>query len=137
MSGINNSKNKIFDKFRRKYVAQTPEEIVRQNFCNYLVSQLNYPTSSIANECVININQQLQRCDTVVYKNLEPAIIVEYKAPNIEISQSVFDQIIRYNSIIKAPYIVVCNGKNTYCCKINFEASNYEFITELPDYNSL
>jgi len=72
----------IFDILRRKYVALTPEEWVRQHFVHYLISEKKYPASLIANEASIKINSMKRRCDTVVYNNkLEPLMLIEYKSP--------------------------------------------------------
>ena len=81
--------NKIFDPYRRKYVAATPEEEVRQWFCSFLTKEKSFPMVAIANECTININGLSQRCDTIVYKQGNPVMLVEYKAPSVKISQDV------------------------------------------------
>lgn len=128
----------IFDILRRKYVALTPEEWVRQHFVHYLISEKNYPASLIANEASIKINSMKRRCDTVVYNNkLEPLMLIEYKNPNIKISQQVFDQIARYNLIFRVTYLVVSNGLSHYCCKVDFEHQSYHYLSEIPDYTAL
>lgn len=72
---------KIFDPYRRKYVAATPEEKVRQWFCAYLTSEKQYPTVAIANECTLNINGLQQRCDTIVYKKESLVSLSNTKLP--------------------------------------------------------
>ena len=92
-----NGKNVIFDVIRRRYVALTPEEWVRQHFVHFLIVHKGYPSSLMANEVLLNLNGTKKRCDTVLYKrDLSARMIVEYKAPHIEITQAVFDQITRY-----------------------------------------
>ena len=79
-----------------------------------------------------------RRCDTLVsdrYGN--PLVIVEYKAPNVEITQKVFDQIVRYNFVLKAKYLIVSNGLSHYCCSINYDRGNYCFLKEIPVYSDL
>ena len=89
-----NGKNVIFDVIRRRYVALTPEEWVRQHFVHFLIVHKGYPSSLMANEVLLNLNGTKKRCDTVLYKrDLSARMIVEYKAPHIEITQAVFDQI--------------------------------------------
>ena len=90
---------RIFDPLRNRFVALTPEEWVRQHFTAYLVNHLGYPVGLMANEVSLTFNNTPRRCDTVLFRRqtLEPVLIVEYKAPHIEITQQVFNQIARYN----------------------------------------
>ncbi len=98
---------KVFDSLRGKYVNLTPEEYVRQHFVAYLGGELHYPASLMANEVSIRLNDTAKRCDTVVYDaSGRPFMIVEYKAPGVRITQSVFDQIVRYNMRLHARYLV-------------------------------
>ena len=93
---VQNGKNVIFDPLRRKFVALTPEEWVRQHFVNLLTEIKGYPKGLLANEVQLNLNGTKKRCDTVLFdKNLQARMIVEYKAPHVEITQNVFDQITR------------------------------------------
>ena len=78
----------IFDKVRKKHVALTPEEWVRQHFVNYLITAKHYPIETISNEVAIKLHNTSKRCDTVIFNTmLEPFIIAEYKAPHIEIHE--------------------------------------------------
>ena len=123
----------IFDPLRRKYVALTPEEWVRQHFVYYLVSEKKYPASLIANEAGIKLNSLTRRCDTVVYnKELQPVMIVEYKEPRVAITREVFDQVVRYNSVLKVRFIVVSNGLKHFCCQMDYEQMSYKYLTEIP-----
>ena len=116
-----NGRTIIFDELRRKYVTLTPEEWVRQHFVHYLITFKKYPQGLIANEVSLTLNDTTKRCDTVVYdRQARPRIIVEYKAPHIEITQTVFDQITRYNMVLKVDYLIVSNGLNHYCCHIDY-----------------
>ena len=128
----------IFDDIRKKYVALTPEEWVRQNFIHYLISDKNYPKSLIANEISIKLNNTVKRCDSVIYDRLlNPLVIVEYKAPEVEITQAVFDQISRYNIVFKVPFLIVSNGLSHYCCHIDYNLNKSTFLTEIPLYESI
>ena len=64
-------------------------------------------------------------------------MIVEYKAPSINITQKVFDQIVRYNMVLKAHYLIVSNGLEHYCCQIDYDNNNYRFLETIPCYNEL
>lgn len=128
-------KHKIYDIVRKKYVALTPEEWVRQHFVNYLVSKKRYPLEIIANEVQIKLHNTLKRCDTVVYnKYLEPIMIIEYKAPSLELTTNVFDQVLRYNMALRVRYLVVTNGIKQICCDINYSTQQYNFLSEVPDF---
>ncbi|MBQ4293967.1 MAG: type I restriction enzyme HsdR N-terminal domain-containing protein, partial [Prevotella sp.] len=103
---VRSGKRMIFDMLRRKYVALTPEEWVRQHFVNFLVSHRGYPASMLANEVELVIGQKRLRCDTVLYGlRAEPRMIVEYKAPGINVTQKVFDQVAAYNMLLHVDYL--------------------------------
>lgn len=129
---------KVFDSLRKKYVVLTPEENVRQHFVNWLTNHLHYPASLMANEIGIELNGTKRRCDTVVFgSDGLPMMIVEYKAPSVNITQKVFDQIVRYNMVLHARYLIVSNGIRHYCCVIDYAGNTYHFIPEIPDYKQL
>lgn len=135
------SRNRIvvFDPLRHKSVVLTPEEWVRQHFVAHLVADLGYPPSLVANEVGINLNGLRRRCDTVVWHaaTASPLMIVEYKAPSVVISRRVFDQIVRYNMALRAPYLIVSNGLTHYCCRVDCNSGSYAFLLEIPPYGSL
>lgn len=131
-------KRYIFDTLRKKYVALTPEEWVRQHFTHYLLAYKGYPQGLLANEIQINLNGTRKRCDTVLYRrDLSALMIVEYKAPSVEITQAVFDQITRYNMVLRVKYLIVTNGLQHYCCRIDYRTQTYTFLPSIPDYPSL
>ncbi len=133
-----NGRNLIFDVLRGKYVALTPEEWVRQNFVQYLINYKNYSRSLMNNEIPLRLNGTSKRCDTVVFSNTAvPKMIIEYKAPEIKITQKVFNQITRYNMVLKVDYLVVSNGLNHYCCKMDYENQGYIFLEDVPDFSVL
>ena len=125
----------ILDFLRRRYVALTPEEWVRQNFTHFLVEHKGYPKALLANEIQLSIGDKRLRCDTLLYnKEMQPLMIIEYKAPHIQIQQKTFDQIVAYNLLLHADYLVVSNGLQHYCCQMEYEQHSYRFLTEIPDY---
>jgi hypothetical protein len=132
-----NSRGKfdIFDLSRKKYVALTPEEWVRQNFIRFLIEEKNYPSSLIAVEKKIIVNKLTKRFDAVVYDNNgSPAMLLEFKAPDILITQKVFEQISIYNQILKVKYLIVSNGLKHYCCKVLFETKTITFLKDIPNF---
>lgn len=135
ISSNDNGSLKVFDAIRKKYVVLTPEEWVRQNFVHWMVECKGYPLSLIANETEINLNGTKKRCDTVIYgRDCNPLIILEFKAPGVEITQNTFDQIVRYNMALKAKYLIVSNGLKSFCCVLDYVRNSYNFIPVIPDY---
>lgn len=129
---------KVFDPLRKKYVVMTPEEHVRQHFTAWLRNDLHYPASIMANEIGIDVNGTRKRCDTVVFNpNGSPLMILEFKAPDVNVTQDTFDQIVRYNMALQARYLVVSNGLKHYCCVIDYKSGSFQFIPEIPDYLSI
>jgi hypothetical protein len=132
------AKKMIFDVIRRKYVALTPEEWVRQHFVHYLIDQLGYPKELLANEVEVTLNGTSKRCDTVLYdRDLKARMIVEYKATDIPITQKVFNQIMRYNMVLKVDYLIVSNGIEHYCCKMDYDQNSYTFLPQIPRFEKL
>lgn len=128
-------KPRIWDPLRGKYVALTPEEYVRRRFTAWLASTLHYPESLMANEVSIDLNGLRRRADTLVADRCgNPFMVVEYKAPHVPLTQAVFDQAVRYNMVFGAPYLVVTNGLNHYCCRMDRERETYHFIPQIPDW---
>ena len=131
-------KTYVWDPIRRKYVSLTPEEWVRQHFVNFLITQNNYPQERLANEVSIKLNTLSKRCDTVIYNAfLEPLMIIEYKAPFIELTRAVFDQIARYNQVLHVPCLTVSNGIQHICCRIDYGQQTYSFLKNIPTYEEL
>ncbi len=130
-----NSENKvlIFDEIRKKFVVLTPEEWVRQHVVKFLLEEKKYPKSYINVEKNIKINGLTKRYDIVIF-NPDGSIflLVECKAPEVSITQNVFDQIARYNLKLNAQYLMVTNGLNNYFCQMDFENEKYIFLKELP-----
>ncbi len=131
-------KSFIFDSLRKKFVRLTPEEWVRQNFVQFLISEKKYSSALIAVEAGVKVNNNPQRADLVVYdRSGKPALVAEFKAPEIKISQQTFDQIVRYNMQLKVPFLIVSNGLEHYCCRINYDDSLYIFLPEIPEFSAL
>ena len=133
-----NGRRQIFDMLRRRWVALTPEEWVRQHFVHFLTDYKGYPKGLLQNEVELTLGEKRLRCDTLLYnRQLVPRMIVEYKSPSVEITQRVFDQITAYNTLLKVDYLVVSNGLTHFCCRIDHEKREYSFLRNIPDYSEL
>ena len=136
--GEKDGKHTIFDFLRRKYVALTPEEWVRQHFTHYLIAQKGYTKGLMGNEVELHIGDKRLRCDTILYnKQGQPQMIIEYKAPTIQIQQKTFDQISVYNLLLHVDYLIVSNGLQQYFCKMDYNNQKYLFLQDIPDYENL
>ncbi len=132
------SKRQIFDTIRKKFVALTPEEWVRQNFIRYLVEEKQYPVSLIAIEKGLLVERRTKRTDIVIYnRSGNPVVIVECKAPEVKITPDVFDQIVRYNITLNANYLIVTNGLEHFCCLLSYTDNSYSFLKDIPEYSIL
>lgn len=127
---------KVFDPLRRKYVALTPEEYVRQHFIAWMTDYLGYPASLMNNEVSLSLNNTKRRCDTIVFhSDGSPLMIIEYKAPTVAITQKVFDQIARYNMVLNSRYLIVSNGLRHFCCRMDYEKDSYAFLPQIPSWS--
>ena len=114
------------------------EEWVRQHFVHFLIEQKGYPKGLLANEVEQKIGDKKLRCDTLLYnKELRPRMIIEYKAPEIAITQRVFNQITVYNFLLHVDYLIVSNGRQHYCCRMDYEKGEYTFLQDIPHYTEL
>lgn len=128
----------IFDPVRQKYVRLTPEEWVRQHFVQYLVQEQGVPQALVAVETGFVYQGMQRRADVVVYdRQGRPLMMVECKAPEVEVGQDVFDQVARYNKVVQARYLVVTNGLVHYCCALDRARHTYRFLEALPRYEAL
>ena len=126
---------RIFDGIRGKYVALTPEEWVRQHFVHFLIEHKHVPAGLISLERTIAVNTMSRRPDILIYdRKGVPVMIIECKAPEIKVSQAAFDQVARYNAAMRVPYLVVTNGLDHYCCRMEFMKNSYTFLEEIPEY---
>ena len=119
-------------------ICGTPEEWVRQHFVHYLIEHKGYPQALMANEIQLAIGNKKLRCDSVLYdRSLKPRMIIEYKAPTVNITQKVFDQITIYNMLLHVDYLVVSNGIKHYCCRMDYENQKYLFLDDIPNYQEI
>ncbi len=128
----------VFDSLRRRFVRLTPEEWVRQHFTTYLIREKGYPAGLLGNEVSLTLNGMARRCDSVLYGlDGQPRMIVEYKAPTVPLTQKVFDQIYRYNLVMRVEWLVISNGLQHVCCHLDIAAGTYEFVPQVPAYEDL
>ena len=135
---IVDGQQQIFDEVRRKYVALIPEEWVRQHFIKYLINDKGFPKGLFAIEHPLTINGVNHRADIVAFSsNGKPLVVVECKASDVAINQSVIQQISRYNILLKAPILILTNGLVHFCVRIDFENNHTLPLNSIPFYKDL
>lgn len=128
----------ILDAVRRKYVRLTPEEWVRQHLVRLLTEPLGYPIGLLAVEKKIEAAGGPRRADLVAYgRGQQPLLIAECKAPAVRLTQAVFDQVSRYNTVTLAPHLVVTNGHEHYCWTVDRDAGTFHFLDTIPPFRTL
>tara|TARA_B100001250_G_scaffold95534_1_gene79860 strand:+ start:867 stop:1313 length:447 start_codon:yes stop_codon:yes gene_type:complete len=135
---IKNKENKtlVFDSIRKKWLKLVPEEWVRLNCIEFLINEKKISRSLISVEKEFKLNNLKKRFDIVVFnKKGEIYLLVECKAPNVKISQSVFNQITKYNLVLKSKFLMISNGINHYFFVMNFKSQKIQFLKELPSYD--
>ena len=131
-------KELVFDPVRKQWVVLFPEEWVRQHVICFLREQKHYPVGLIAVEKGFTFQGKPWRADLIIHDNQgQPVLLVECKAPEVQIDQKVFDQVARYNQVIRAEYLYVTNGLQHFCSRIDWDNKSYEFITAVPAYTTI
>lgn len=105
------NKEYIYDIIRKKDVVLTPEEWVRQQLIHYLIEKKNYPASLFSVEKQLTIGTLKKRYDILIYKKDTPWLIIECKAEDEKLNAHTVQQILAYNSQLKASFLVLSNGR--------------------------
>jgi len=128
----------IFDPLRKKEVALTPEEGVRQDIISWLNIEYHIPMSLMMSEYAFKFNGLTYRSDIVIFNKIpQPIMFVECKAPDIKITHKVIEQGLRYNKVLKVKFMLFTNGSQTYLCKYDSSQDRYIFIDKIPDYKEI
>lgn len=129
-----NGQQMIFDPIRRKWLVLQPEELVRQLLVQYLLVEKGYSKNRIALEKMLIVNDLERRFDVLVYDaDTRPFMLVECKAPHVDITDFTFRQIAQYNLPLRVNYLLVTNGIKTYCCRMDYKEESFEFLPGIPD----
>jgi len=128
----------IFDPVRKKMVTLTPEEWVRQHMITFLMEVSNVPVGLIGVEKQLMVKGLVKRFDIAVFnRSGTPVLLVECKAPSVEITEKVFDQAARYNMQLKVNFFIITNGIRHFCCKIDYQSGSYVFMEDIPSFSNL
>ena len=128
-----NNNEVIFDELRKSWLRLTPEEWVRQNFIRYLVLVKQYPASLIAIEREISLGELKKRFDILIYNQKhKPWMMIECKEMNVNIDQTVLEQVLRYNMAVPVRYMIITNG--THCMGYEKMGDRLEILERLPSF---
>ena len=126
----------IWDPLRKKEVALTPEEHVRQWFIGVLSQHMSVPMHLMMSETGFKLGGKQFRADILVYdRSAKPLMVVECKRPEVELTPEVLDQAIRYNMVLNVKYMAITNGKATYICRKT--DTGYDFLDHIPNYEEM
>lgn len=127
---------KVWDPLRKKEVALTPEERVRQWCIGVLHDRMGVPVHLMMSEAGFRLGDKQFRADILVYdRQARPLVVVECKRPEVELTQEVLDQAVRYNMVLDVKYMIITNGTKTYICRKG--EAGYRFIDYVPDYEQM
>ena len=125
----------VLDTLRRRFVALTPEEWVRQHFVNFLVRHKGYPAALMANEVELHAGEKRLRCDTVLFDSgRRPRMIIEYKAESVPITDRVLTQVATYNMLLHVDYMMVSNGNTHVCLAYDHGNGKWTYLQDIPEY---
>ena len=128
----------VWDPLRKKEVALTPEEKVRQWFIGYLHTDMKVPMHMMMSEAAISLGAKRFRADIVIYgRNAVPVAVIECKRPEVTLDKEVLMQAIRYNMVLNVKYIIVTNGRSTHICERKADGSGYVFTGRAPQYDEM
>ena len=128
------SANEIYDPLRRKWVARTPEEEVRQSVIAWLRDRKGFPVGRMASEYAFTSNRRSYRADILVFdRQLQPHLLVECKAPGVPLDAVVVEQVVRYTRVLAVKYILVTNGESAHLLRRLTDGSGYEYLSDIPE----
>lgn len=127
---------RIWDPLRKKEVALTPEEKVRQWFIGVLKERLKVPEYMMMSEVGMKFGGKDFRADILVYgRDTAPLMVVECKREDVSMSREVLEQALRYNLVLNVKYVVITNGLKTF----GFERTGETFrqLQSFPDWETM
>ena len=130
----------IWDPIRKKNVALTPEERVRQWCIGILADHYQVPVYMMMSEAGFKLGEKQYRADILVYdRKMQPLVVVECKRPEVDLTREVLDQAVRYNMVLNVRYMIITNGLKTLILKRNEEDGRVSYAPSgsMPVYNDM
>lgn len=128
----------IYDPIRKQWLVLQPEEFVRQLLLQFLIHDCGYKRNRLAVERGLTVNRMSRRCDILVYQDdMRPWLLVECKAPEIRLDDATFWQIATYNLALQVDYLLVSNGRQSFCCAMHYESQSWKFLPAMPKFGQI
>ena len=129
------NREEIWDTIRGKWLVLTPEEWVRQQVIGYLTGYRGADPMLIRQEQCLTLHGTSRRADIVVYdEQAKPQMVVECKAPQVKLTAEALEQAVRYNMVLKVPYILITNGLSHYCFRYDEAGNRFEALGAIPHF---
>ncbi|HRQ30972.1 MAG TPA: type I restriction enzyme HsdR N-terminal domain-containing protein [Saprospiraceae bacterium] len=126
-------KMEVYDPVRRKYIHLNQEELVRQAIIRFMMDVKGIPRTRMAVEKQFLVNGLKKRFDLLIFDhNAMPFMIVEVKAFSVKLAQITMDQAGWYNFELRAPYLLISNGVQSFVYEIDFPNNTAKMLNELP-----
>jgi hypothetical protein len=123
----------VFDLIRRRWLVLQPEEMVRQLVLHYLIEARGYNAKRIAVEKGLRVNGRMKRFDILVFDaQAQPFLLVECKAPDVALDEATLQQMATYNLALRVPYLMMCNGPQSFIYAVDLENGEIAMLDEAP-----
>jgi len=124
----------LWNPIHKKALKNRPEERVRLRILEYLL-QAGWSRHRITTEEAIpDYAAEKLRTDIICYsQSFEPKILVECKAENVSLTNRTAEQVSRYNRNIKAPYVLISNGRTDLWYQVDNSKGRVEKLENLPE----
>lgn len=128
----------VWDPLRKKHVALTPEERVRQWFICMLRDMMQVPEHMMMSEAGLKLGSKMFRADILIYdRAARPLAVVECKRPEVQLDTNVLEQAIRYNMVLNVRYIIITNGDRTFIFGKKSDDGGFSPLDHAPTYTEM
>lgn len=141
-----NDKGQIYSHIRKKWLHETPEERVRQEYLINLINEYGFSIEQIDEEIsVTGRGSGDARADFIIWRTVQerkddkPAmIVVECKADNVTIDANTYHQGANYAQYERAKFFVTHNNRETKYWRVDLKKRmpNYDEIENIPNAES-
>lgn len=139
---VRRKEGKIWSHIRNKWLAETPEERVRQEYLCVLVNEYRFALDQIDEEkAVVERGASKARADFLLWRTAQdkadgnkPLVVVECKADNVTIDARTYTQGANYAQYVHAQFFVTHNNRETRYWKVDHSRMmpNYDEIENIP-----
>lgn len=133
---MENGHAQIFDSIRKQWVVLKPEEWVRQNFVQWLITEIRIPAAAIAVEKKVDVHLGAKRFDLLIFdQHTAPWMMIELKATSVKLDEAVLMQVLSYSVSKPVPFIAISNGLECHIASRSAGAAG-QWLEAFPAYPS-